>query len=194
MPADAFAQQVRQHLTSLQVASDAILEPLLEAFRQLDPEPEILALKGALEKSFAMYAGKVSAVDRLSVLQFSWIGADVAPWVPTQAWGAGYAGHTLQDGEFRPERVLFRELEGFDPSPLPLLGDAAEDPAVQDHARFDELRSLFLLRSFEWTSLALARAVDSPEFRGLPTTAPFYFLGRGGHDEPRVLLHAILAR
>ncbi len=71
-----------------------------------------------------------------------------------QAWGAGYAGHARQGGQLQPERVLFRELGGFDPAPLPLQGDAAEDPSVQDHARFDELRRLFLLRSFEWASLA----------------------------------------
>lgn len=60
-----FGQQVRQQRTLLQAAADAILEPLLETFCQLAQEREVLELERALEKSFAVYARKVSAADRL---------------------------------------------------------------------------------------------------------------------------------
>ncbi len=192
MHALRFHEQVQQRLAELQDAvSDPDVGPLLTQLRQLDGEAVVRELERELLRSFELYRGLTAGKGPLSALKFYWAGADISPYIPTEAWGSGYSGHDFDGSALRPHGALFHDRGGFPVEPLPLLHDAAEDGPLSDHARFDALRELFRLQSFEWAALALERAVASEAFRALPITRPFPIFGQGGHDEDTVVLHVV---
>ncbi len=144
-------------------------------------------LVSALTEHVPLYR-KRNGLGALSALVFEWVGDDVEPWIASDVWAKGCAGHRWEpDGTFHPGKVAFREAPAFEPDPLPMLYDAVQDdPKLLEDPAFESVRELLLLTSLAWAAQAVVRAAGV--VRELPMVLPFEVIGRPGHDEPAVLL------
>ncbi len=141
---------------------------------------ELVAAFGAWRKGLAQPLGAVA---------FYFAGAEVEPYVPSDAWSHGFASATLQDGRLRGER-LFREGRGFTPRPLRALHDAlleaAEAGPTADEAALDALKQPVVALTLARLTEALRRATADAAFSALTGVRPFRFFATPGHDEPTV--------
>lgn len=157
----------------------ARIAKLVREVESLDEAKAIAAIEQELRASYRRYR----SVDQpITTIHFYWAGAEVAPWIPTEVMGNVYAG----------KRRLLESTGGFTPHPLPALQWALEqDAELGDHDAFDDLRALFVSRSFELATTAIVASAGSKELAALDTARPFTFTGTPGHDETRVTLHRL---
>lgn len=182
----------RQWEALARASDDPEIAPLLRQLRAMDGEAVVRAMERELDDAFAIYRGLVQGKPPLSSIRFYWAGDDVEPWVPSDVWGTGYTSHALEGGHGTRRETLFRDRGSFTPEPLLILFDAADgSDTLVEHASFWDVKSLFVLQSFQWAALALRRATTREPFLGLSTHRPFVLLGTGGHDQGEVYLHVV---
>lgn len=162
------------------------LRDLLDEMDHLVADEVIARIASSVAEHVPLYR-KRNGLGSLSALVLEWVGAEVEPWVPSEVWAKGCAGHRWEaDGTFHPGKVAFREAPGFSPEPLPILYDAVQDhPGLLEDPAFEKVREVMVLTSLGWAAQAV---VHTGVLHELPMVRPFEVVARPGHDEPPVLL------
>ena len=163
---------------------------LLTALDGLDEEPIVAGMLADLERSFASYARRGS---ELAAIVWTWAGAEVEPYVPTDVWGNGYGAYedteSSEANELTVRELAFSASGGFGFAPLDeWLVDLAARPALEAIGVQQPATKLVVARTLELAARALRRSVETAAFRALPRRTPFAFFARPGHDEPVVRL------
>lgn len=172
---ESLCAKLRTKLHGIEVAA-----PLIEQLDALDSDSAVADIVLQLESSFVRYRDLLATRPQpITAIRFYWAGAEIEPWVPSQAMGNVYAGATL----------LLDSSGGFDPTPLPILCDAIADSApLGDHAAFADLKALFVAESLELARRAIELAAAGEPFAALATARPFEFFATPGHGEAKLLV------
>lgn len=150
---------------------------------------DIDAMARELERAFVSWAEAIGPAT-LGAVAFYFAGAEIEPYVPSDAWAHGFASAAFDGARFRPGARLFREKPAFTPRPLVALHDALL--AAYDEGREADVEQLEGLepRAVELTidrvRAALETARGSDAFRRLRTSHRLLFAVTPGHDEPTV--------
>jgi len=159
--------------------------PIVAELVALDEDAAVRAICAQLVSSARRWA---ALPDEASCVRFHFAGADVEPWIPSEAWANVYGDHAIVDGRFKPRRLLREAIGGFDPIPLStILVRAANDGDDVD----DDVRALFVAKSLELAARALADPQVEVACRDVKMRRPFPFFATPGHGEPTVLLHTL---